>query len=116
MSSGRTVGYGLTYKTKRDTKIALIPQGYADGLDRRFSNNGEVLICGKRCKILGRISMNMCVVDVSHLNKVENEDEVVILGRQGKEEITAEEIAEKIDTINYEVTTRISALLPRVVV
>lgn len=115
LEKGSTIGYGLTFKTKKQTKIALIPQGYADGFDRGFSNNGEVLIKGTKCKILGRISMNMFVVDISHLKSVKNEDEVVILGKQGKEEITAEEMANRIDTINYEITTRISSLLPRVV-
>lgn len=114
LPKGSTIGYGLTYKTKKETKIAVIPQGYADGMDRRSSNNGEVLIAGSRCKILGRISMNMFVVDVSHLRKVQIEDQVVILGRQNKEEITAQEIGKRIDTINYEVVTRISPLLPRV--
>lgn len=116
LPAGYTVGYGLTYKTKKETKIALIPQGYSDGLDRGLSNKGEVLIAGTRCKILGRISMNMCVANVNHLQNVKIEDEVVILGRQGKKEITAEEMAKKIGTINYEITTRISALLPRVIV
>ncbi|MBI2627789.1 alanine racemase [Candidatus Nomurabacteria bacterium] len=112
---GNTVGYGLTYKTKKKTKIAVIPQGYADGFDRGLSNKGEVLIRGTRCKILGRVSMNMFVVDVSHLNKVKAEDEVVLIGTQGEEKITAEEMAKKLDTINYEITTRISSLLPRIV-
>lgn len=116
LPEGYTIGYGLTYRTEKETKIALIPQGYSDGIDRRLSNKGEVLIAGTRCKILGRVSMNMCVVDVSHLKFVEQEDEVVILGKQEKQEITAEEIAEKINTINYEITTRISALLPRIIV
>jgi alanine racemase len=111
-----TVGYGLTYKTKRETKIALIPQGYADGVDRGLSNKGEFLIGGERCKILGRVSMNMTVVDISNLSDVKQGDEVVIIGKQDRERITAEEIAEKINTINYEVTTRISSLLPRVIV
>lgn len=116
LPKGNTIGYGLTYKTSRETKVALIPQGYADGLDRRLSNNGEVLIHGTRCKILGRVMMNMFVVDVNHLKNVKTEDEVVILGTQGGEKITAEEMAEKIGTINYEITTRISALLPRVAI
>ena len=116
LPKGHTIGYGLTYITKKQTKTAVIPQGYADGVDRGLSNKGEVLIHGARCKILGRISMNMFTVDASHLPKVEIEDEVVILGRQKNEEITAEEIAKKLNTINYEVTTRISSLLPRVVV
>jgi alanine racemase len=116
LPKGSTVGYGLTYETKSETKIAVIPQGYADGFDRGFSNNGSVLIGGTRCKILGRIMMNMFVVDVSHLREVGIEDEVVILGSQGKEKITAEDMAEKVDTINYEITTRISSLLFRIII
>ena len=115
LPKGNTIGYGLTYKTKKTTKIAIIPQGYADGVDRGLSNKGEVLIKGARCEIIGRVSMNMFTVDISHLVNVKIEDEVVILGCQNKEEITAEEIANKLDTINYEITTRISSLLPRVI-
>ncbi len=115
LPKGNTIGYGLTYKTKKETKVAIIPQGYADGFPRSLSNKGEVLIRGTRCKILGRVMMNMFVVDVSHLKNVQTEDEVVILGTQGREQITAEEIAEKAYTINYEITTRISSLLPRII-
>ncbi len=115
LPKGSTVGYGLTYKTKRKTKIALVPQGYSDGFDRGLSNKGEVLIKDTRCKVIGRISMNMFTVDVTHLKKVKIEDEVVLLGQQGKEKITAEEIGKKLNTINYEVTTRVSSLLPRIV-
>jgi alanine racemase len=115
LPKGSPVGYGLTYVTKKKMKIAIIPQGYADGLDRGFSNNGVVLIGGKRCRILGRVHMNMSAVDVDHIPNVKNEDEVVILGRQGKEEITAEEMAGRVDTINYEITTRISPILPRII-
>jgi alanine racemase len=110
------IGYGLTYITKKATKIAVVPQGYSDGLSRVLSNNGEVLIRGKRAKILGRVAMNMMVVDVSNIKDVVPEDEVVILGKQGKNEITAEEMAKEMDTINYEVTTHISALLPRIAI
>ena len=116
LPKGNTIGYGLTFKTTKETKVAIIPQGYADGVDRGFSNKGAVLINGTRCKILGRVMMNMFVVDISHLKKVQPEDEVVILGMQKGEQITAEELAEKLDTINYEITTRISALLPREIV
>jgi alanine racemase len=115
LPAGNTIGYGLTFMVYEDTKIAVIPQGYADGFDRGFSNKGEVLIKETRCKILGRVAMNMCVVDVTHLPNVKIEDEVVILGAQGKEQISAEEMAKKIDTINYEITTRISSLLPKVI-
>lgn len=115
LSKGSTVGYGLTYVTKKQTKIALIPQGYSDGFPRNLSNKGCVLIGGKRCLVLGRVSMNMFVVDVSRLKNVREGDEVVLLGTQGKERLSAEELAELSGTINYEVTTRISPLLPRVV-
>lgn len=116
LPAGSTIGYGLTYMTYVPTKIAIISQGYADGFDRGLSNKGEVLIKGTRCKILGRVAMNMFVVNVSHLKNVKVEDEVILIGKQGSEEISAEEMAEKIDTINYEITTRISSLLPRIVV
>jgi alanine racemase len=113
---GHSIGYGLTYITKKPTTIALIPQGYSDGYDRGLSNCGEVLIHGQACPVLGRISMNMLTVDISHLRNVKAEDEVVLLGKQGKAEITAEAIAKKLHTINYEVVTKISALLPRVII
>jgi alanine racemase len=116
LPKGTTIGYGLTYKTKKETKIAIIPQGYSDGLDRKLSNNGKVLIRDSRCRILGRVMMNMFVVDVSHIKNIKTEAEVVILGKQGRKEITAEEIAKDTNTINYEVVARISALLPRIIV
>ena len=116
LPAGYTIGYGLTYVTKKATKVAIIPQGYSDGYDRDLSNSGEVLIMGKRCNVLGRIAMNMFVVDVSELDDVKSESEVILLGNQGSECITAEEIASKIGTINYEVIARISALLPKVIV
>lgn len=108
------IGYGLTYITKKPTKIAIIPQGYSDGYDRRLSNIGEVLIRGQRCKILGRVAMNMFAAEVSHLASIQHEEEVVLLGEQGNDSITAEEIANKISTINYEITSKISPLLPRI--
>ncbi|HAS69579.1 alanine racemase [Candidatus Nomurabacteria bacterium RIFOXYC2_FULL_36_8] len=109
------IGYGLTYITKKATKIAIIPQGYYDGLTRSMSNNGEFLIRGKKVKIIGRVAMNMIVVDVSHVKDVRADDEVVIIGIQDKAKITAEDVAKRMDTINYEVTTKISALLPRII-
>lgn len=110
------IGYGITYRTQKEQKVAVIPQGYSDGHDRRLSNIGEVLIRGKRCKVLGRVAMNMFVVNVDHVPDVELEDEVVLIGKQGSETITADEIAEKIGTINYEVVARLSPLLPRTIV
>lgn len=110
------VGYGLTYITSKPTTIAVIPQGYSDGYDRGLSNVGEVLIHSQRCRVLGRVAMNMFVADVSHLENVRQEDEVVLLGTQGEAEITAEELAAHLGTINYEITTRIAQSLPRVLV
>lgn len=115
LEAGATIGYGLEYMTYEKTKIAIIPQGYADGFPRGLSNNGEVLIKGSKCKILGRVMMNMFVVNVTHLENLEGEEEVVLIGGQNMEKITAEKLARNINTINYEITTRISPLLPRII-
>ncbi len=116
LPKGHSIGYGLTYITKNETKVAVIPVGYADGYDRGLSNKGEVLIKGTRCSVLGRVAMNMLVVDVSHLGEISPEEEVVLLGKQENDEISAEEIADKINVINYEVTTLLNPLLPRVII
>ena len=116
LSAGTSVGYGLSERVSRDSKIAILPIGYFDGYDRKLGSVGNVLIRGKRCKVLGRVCMNMIIVDVTDLPKVELEDEVVLLGRQGKEEISAEDLAQKIGTINYEVVTRVNPLISRIVV
>ncbi|MDB5204622.1 MAG: Alanine racemase [Candidatus Taylorbacteria bacterium] len=110
------IGYGLTYITKRQTKIAIIPQGYSDGYDRGLSNNSFVLIKGQKCSVLGRVAMNMFVVDVSSVKDVKLEDEVILLGSQNKREITSEMLAEKLNTINYEIVARLNPLIRRVIV
>lgn len=115
LPAGTFIGYGLTEKLLRPSKIAVLPVGYWDGYDRGLSSVGNVLISGQRCKVLGRVCMNMMVVDVTDVSKVKVEDEVVLLGHQGNEEISAEEIAQKIGTINYEVVTRINPQLPRII-
>ena len=115
LPKGYSIGYGLTYVTKKETKIAVIPQGYSNGISRLLSNKGSVLIGGTHARILGRVAMNMFVVDVTHIKSVSSGDEVVILGTQGGSEIRAEELAQLTDTINYEVTTRVSPLLPRII-
>jgi len=116
-----SIGYDQTFKTKKKTKLAILPIGYWDGYSRLLSNpspvnsgQGEVLIHGKRCPVLGRICMNLTIIDISKLNKVKINDKVVLIGKQGKEEITAEEMAQKTKTINYEVVTRINPLIPRI--
>jgi len=111
---GFPIGYGLTYITPSEKIVAIIPQGYSDGYRRLLSNAGQVLIKGKRCKVLGRVAMNMFTVDVSRIKDVKADDDVVLLGKQGSEEITAEEIALKTGTINYEVVSTINPLLPRI--
>ncbi len=113
---GTPVSYGLTERVTRDTTLAVIPVGYWDGYDRKLSSVGTMLIRGKRAKVLGRICMNMCVVDVTDIRGVKVEDEVVMLGRQGKEAISAEELGDRIGTINYEVVTRVNPVLRRIAV
>jgi len=110
------IGYGLTHITKKYTKIAVVPQGYADGLNRVLSNNGEFLIKGKHAKILGRVAMNMTVVDVSNIKDVMAGDEVVIIGDMMGSKITSEQIAQKMNSINYEVVTKLNPFLPRIIV
>jgi alanine racemase len=114
--AGSPIGYGLTRRTEKESQVAIVPQGYSDGYDRGYSNNGEVLVRGTRCPILGRIAMNMFAIDVTHLPGLTAEEEVVLLGSQGGETISAEELASRIGTINYEITTRVTPLLPRTVV
>ncbi|MBI2062950.1 MAG: alanine racemase [Candidatus Yanofskybacteria bacterium] len=113
VSKGETVGYDRAYQTKKETSIAVLPVGYYDGFDRKLSQCGEVLINGKRAKVAGRVCMNMTIVDLGDI-KAKTGDDVIFIGKSGKEQITVEELAEKISTINYEVVSRINPLLPRI--
>lgn len=110
---GDYIGYGCAEKVNNKAIIAILPIGYWDGYSRLLSKIGEVLIKGQRCRVLGRVCMNMIMVDVTRISNIELEDEAVLLGKQDGEEITAEELGEKSSTINYEVVTRINPLLPR---
>lgn len=116
IKKGETVGYGRTWQAFKKVKIAIIPIGYFDGYDRKLSNVGRVLIKGKFCKVIGRIAMNMFMVDVTNLKNICLEDEVVLIGRMGNNEITAEELAEKTGTINYEIIARINPGLPKIII
>jgi alanine racemase len=116
VAKGETISYGRTFRTNRRTKIAVLPVGYWDGYDRKLSNSGRVLIKGQFAPVVGRVCMNMMMADVTDIPGVKVEDEVVLLGKQGRNEITAEELAAKIGTINYEMVTRINPWLPRKVV
>ena len=100
---GTGISYGHTYTTKTESKIAVLPVGYEDGYSRSLSNKGEVLIRGQRAIVRGRICMNMCMVDVTEIDGVVAGDEVVLHGSQGALTINADDIAEKMDSISYEV-------------
>jgi len=116
VSRGAYIGYGCTYRTTRDTRLAVIPVGYYDGYDRSLSNSAYVLIRGKRAQIRGRICMNFIMADISDIPGVKLEDRVTLIGTDGKEKITADHLAALAGTISYEIVTRINPLVPRVVI
>ena len=103
--AGETVGYGRSWKAMTDSSIAVLPVGYADGWPRALSGRGYVLIRGRRAPLVGRICMNLCMVDVTHIPDAEAGDAAVLLGRQGEEIITPEILADLLGTIPYEVLT-----------
>ncbi|MGB9594062.1 MAG: alanine racemase, partial [Anaerolineae bacterium] len=111
---GSCVSYGCTYRTPDWRKIAVIPVGYADGFRRAPAHWGEVLVKGRRAPIVGRVCMDQTMIDVTGIPDVRQGDEVVLIGRQGQEEITADEVAARLGTINYEVVSEILARVPRV--
>lgn len=112
---GATVSYGRDFAADREMKIATVPVGYADGYPRRLSPGGaQVLIHGRRCPILGRICMDQLMADVSHLDGVKIGDPVTLIGRDGEEELTADQLAAWEGTINYEVVCALSKRVPRV--
>jgi alanine racemase len=110
---GQAVGYKATWTTSRKTKLALLPVGYADGLARLMSGRGDVLVRGQRARIVGAISMDMTIVDVTDVSGVLIGDEVTLLGSNGEHEIDAREHARHTETITYEVLCRISGRVPR---
>lgn len=114
VARGESVSYGRTFVAPRDLRVATLPVGYADGCGRLLSNRGQVLIRGQRVPIVGRVCMDMTMVDVSSLPDVRVGDEAVLIGRQGADEITADEAAELQGTISYEVLCRIGPRVPRV--
>lgn len=114
LKKGEYVGYGRTYVTSSDETIAVLPIGYADGLGRSLSNNGDVLIRGKRCPIVGRVCMDQCMIRVDGYNNVEVGDEVVVIGRQGDAEITLDEYAGRLGCLVAQVGPAIGSRVPRV--
>lgn len=116
VAPGAQVGYGGHFVVNRPMRIAVLPVGYYDGYDRRLSNRSEVIIRGTRCNVLGNVCMNMIMVDVSTVPAAKAGDVATLLGRDGMNAITADDLAERCGTINYEIVTRINPLLPRIVV
>jgi alanine racemase len=114
IEAGSYVGYGLIFRAKNKIRIAVIPIGYYDGLPRTYLN-GFVLIGGKKCKILGRVSMNMTVVDVSSVKNIKIGDIATIIGVDKSQSISVEEVAQKCGTINYEIVTRLNSTLPKLI-
>ncbi|MFH1236666.1 MAG: alanine racemase [Parcubacteria group bacterium] len=118
---GGTIGYGRTFYVKRQMRIATIAVGYWDGYDRKLSNTGRVLIHGAYAPLIGRVCMNVSMVDVTNITSCKAGDEVVLLGyprssKYASRGVTADELAKKLGTINYEVVTRINPLIPRIIV
>jgi alanine racemase len=113
---GEYIGYGLSYRTFSDSKMMVIPVGYYDGYDRRLSNCGNVMVKGVKAPLRGRICMDMAMVDVTHIQDIQTGDEVILLGANGKERITAEDTADLCGTIHYEFLSRLNPAIPRFIV
>lgn len=112
--AGETISYGATFTAAHPMQVATLAVGYGDGYRRQLSNKADVLVAGRRCKVLGRVCMDQIMVDVTGLPQVQPGDQAVLLGRMGGEEVSARELAELMDTISYEVLLAISARVPRV--
>ena len=117
MPKGSSISYGRTFITPRQMRVATVSAGYADGYPRHLSNRGAaVLVRGKRCALLGRVTMDLIMIDVSGIEDVDLGEEVVLMGRQGDEEISCVELAERAETITWEIITRVGSRVPRVFV
>lgn len=114
VKKNRSISYGRTFIAKKNLKVATLPLGYNDGYFRAFSNNAFVLVGGKRCPVVGRVTMDQMMIDVSFVKNPKLGMEVVVLGAQGKEEISADELGFRAKTINYEITCALGNRLPRI--
>ncbi|MBN2603624.1 MAG: alanine racemase [Candidatus Thermoplasmatota archaeon] len=112
---GEFIGYGNSYQTVRKTKIAIIPIGYFHGYRRSLSNVGHVLIKGKKTPIIGMVNMSMMVVDITSIKDVKKGEEVVLIGRQGKNKITVSSFSENLNLVNYELLVRLPQHIPRII-
>jgi alanine racemase len=111
--AGASAGYGQKWKAPVETWVGVIPLGYGDGVRRALTNNADVLVGGRRCPLVGTVSMDNITIDLGPETEVRPGDEAVLIGRQGEEQILAEEVARRLETINYEVTCAISPRVPR---
>lgn len=112
--AGECISYGCIYTTERPTRIAVLPVGYADGFRRSPATWGRVLVAGQEAPLVGRVCMDQCMIDVTHIPQARIGDEVVLIGRQGQAALTAEQVAQRLGTVNYEVVSEILARVPRV--
>jgi alanine racemase len=112
--AGFKVSYGSTYETPGRTRIATVPVGYADGYSRRLSSKGAMLVKGRRAPVVGRVCMDLTMIDVGAINGVAPGDEVVVFGRQQNREISADDLARLLGTINYEVVSALTSRVERV--
>lgn len=114
VGKGEKISYNGTFITQRKSKIATMPIGYADGYSRRLSNCGEILIRGRKIKIVGNVCMDFIMIDVSNIKDVNIGDEVILIGTSNNKKITADDIAKKINTINYEITCLVGKRIPKI--
>lgn len=114
VNAGQFIGYGCTYKALRDMRIAVLPVGYYEGYPRIASNRGHVLIHGEQCPIVGRICMNMMMVDITHLKDVTVGTPVTLIGKDGNETIEAGTIGDWAETIHYEIVTQLNPAIPKI--
>lgn len=114
LRKGETVGYGARFRAKKPMRMAVLGVGYGDGYRRIFSNRAEVLVKGRRCRVIGSVSMDLTAIDVTGVPSIKPRDRAVLLGRDGREEITASELARHGETISYEILTGITKRVPRV--
>ncbi len=116
VEAGEFIGYGTSYMARERMKVATVPIGYADGFSRSLSNQGRVLLNGKRVSVVGTVNMNMLVADISDVPDTQKGDEVVIIGTQGDLTISVSAFGEMSDHLNYELLTKLSTSIPRIVV
>ncbi len=116
VAAGAPIGYGLSYRPTRASRIAVLPVGYAEGYPRALSSRGRVLVHGRAAPVVGRVCMNIFMADVTDVGRVEDGDVATLIGADGNERVTVEELAENAGTINYEILARLSPTLPRLLV